>query len=49
MLENKHLDPPRYPKLIIPLEEMMKKTFAVTTSKILVDVTKQLVKEVKEK
>ena len=46
---HKHFDPPRYPKLILPIEEEMKKNFVVTTKKMLVDLTTQLTKEAKKK
>jgi len=49
MQQNKHLDPPRYPRLILPIEEGMKRSFTVTAKKILIDVTKQLTKEIKQK
>ena len=45
--DKKLLDPPRYPNLINPIEDEMKQSFVVTTKKIIIDVTKQLVKEVK--
>lgn len=48
-MENKHLDPPRYPKLINPLEEGMKKKFDITLDKIKIDLTKKLVEEIKSK
>ena len=48
IIKTQHLDPPRYPKLILPIEDQMKKSFAVTTKKIMIDVTKQLTKEVKK-
>jgi hypothetical protein len=44
-----HIDPPRFPKLINPLEDSMKKSFDVTIKKMMIDVTKQLVKEIKVK
>jgi hypothetical protein len=46
---NEHLDPPRYPKLILPLEDDMKKSFDITVKKVMIDVTKQLTKEIKSK
>ena len=46
--ENKHLDPPRYPRLINPLEEEMKTKFEITIKKILIDVTKQLTQVIKQ-
>jgi hypothetical protein len=46
---NEHLDPPRYPVLINPLEQGMKQQFEAVVKKLVIDVTKQLVKEVKEK
>lgn len=42
------IDPPRYPKLIIPLEEEMKKRFNITLDKIKVDIGKELVQEIKK-
>jgi hypothetical protein len=48
-MENKHLDPPRYPKLILPIENGMKKQFELVSKKIIIDITKQLTKEVKQK
>jgi hypothetical protein len=48
-MKHKHLDPPRYPKLTNPIEEIMKKNFEVTLSKIRVDVAKKLVTEIKKK
>lgn len=42
-----HIDPPRYPKLIIPIEQGMKQHFEIVIKKIVIDITKQLVKEVK--
>jgi hypothetical protein len=44
-----HMDPPRYPKLITPLEDCMKKSFDVTIRKIMIDITKQLTQAVKSK
>jgi len=43
------IDPQRYPKVINPIEQEMKQYFEVTSKKILIDVTKQLIKEVKKK
>jgi hypothetical protein len=48
MENNQHLDPPRYPKLIIPIESEMKHAFDVTVKKIMIDVTKQLTQAVKQ-
>ena len=45
--ENRHLDPPRYPRLINPLEEEMKTKFEITVKKIVIDLTKQLTATVK--
>jgi hypothetical protein len=47
--KSEHFDPPRYPKLILPIEEAMKIEFKVTCKKIMIDLTKQLVKEIKSK
>jgi len=47
--DKQHFDPPRYPKLIIPIENEMKRSFVVTSKKILIDITKQLTKEIKQK
>jgi hypothetical protein len=50
MPENdQHIDPPRYPKLITPIEDEMKLSFTIIVKKVLIDVTKQLTKEVKSK
>lgn len=46
--DKKLLDPPRYPNLINPIEDEMKNAFSVTVNKIIVDVAKQLVEEVKK-
>lgn len=43
-----HLDPPRYPKLINPIEESMKKQFDITLDKIKIDFSKRLIQEVKK-
>lgn len=40
-------DPPRYPELIVPLEDEFKKSFAVGMNKMLADITKKMVKIVK--
>lgn len=42
------IDPPRYPKLIIPIEQGMKRSFALVSKKMLIDITKQLTQEVKD-
>ena len=47
--DKKLLDPPRYPNLINPIEAEMKRSFDATTKRILVDVAKQIVEEVKKK
>ena len=47
--ESKHLDPPRYPRLIHPLEQGMKDSFEAVNKKILIDITKQLTTAVKTK
>ena len=44
---NKVLDPPRYPKLITPIEKEMMDSFSLHSKKILIDVTKSLTKEIK--
>ena len=49
IIKPQHFDPPRYPKLILPIEEAMKKSFVVTVKKIQVDLTKQLTAEVKKR
>jgi hypothetical protein len=46
--QSEHLDPPRYPRLILPLEDEMKKSFDITIKKVMIDVTKQLTKEIKK-
>jgi hypothetical protein len=46
--KHRHLDPPRYPEVINPIEQGMKQMFAVTTKKIMIDITKLLTKEVKK-
>ena len=46
--KSEHLDPPRYPKLILPIEDGMKKSFDITIKKVMIDVTKQLTKEIKK-
>jgi hypothetical protein len=46
---SEHLDPPRYPKLIIPIEEGMKKSFDFTVKKIMIDITKQLTQAIKQR
>lgn len=48
-LKSEHLDPPRYPKLITPIESEMKRTFGITVKKIMIDITKQLTQAVKTK
>jgi hypothetical protein len=48
-LKSEHLDPPRYPKLIVPIEDEMKRAFTVTIKKIMIDVTKLLTRAVKQK
>ena len=49
MEDNQHLDPPRYPKLIVPIESEMKWSFDVTVKKIMIDVTKILTQAVKQR
>ena len=49
IIKTQHLDPPRYPKLILPIEDQMKKSFDITLEKIKVDLTKKLVQEIKSK
>jgi hypothetical protein len=49
MENKKHIDPPRYPTTINPIEQNMKRMFNVTIEKLVIDVTKQLTKEVKKK
>jgi hypothetical protein len=48
-VKSEHFDPPRYPKLIVPIEDEMKHSFDVTVKKIMIDVTKQLTQAVKTK
>lgn len=36
-------DPPRFPKLIIPIETEVKQAFAIQMNKLLVDITKRMV------
>jgi hypothetical protein len=40
---SKVTDPPRFPKLIVPIEKEAKISFAVQMNKMLVDVTKKMV------
>ncbi len=47
--KDKHLDPPRYPKLILPIEKEMEKEFDVVMKKMMIDVTKQLTVAMKRK
>lgn len=49
-MNHKHLaiDPPRVPKLIVPIETEMKRSFRAITKKIMIDVTKQLTQELKK-
>jgi hypothetical protein len=42
------VDPPRYPAVIHPLELGMKTHFEAVIKKTIIDITKQLVKEVKQ-
>jgi len=44
---SKVTDPPRFPKLIVPIESEVKKDFAVQMNKMVVDVTKKLVEFLK--
>ena len=44
-----HIDPPRFPKLQPPIEDKMLKMFKGTTNNIIVDITKIMVKQIKEK
>jgi len=37
------IDPPRFPKLIIPIETEVKQAFAIQMNKLLVDITKRMV------
>ena len=37
------LDPPRYPKVIIPYENEMKKTFAESSNRLISALTKKMV------
>lgn len=37
------IDPPRFPKLIIPLESEVKRNFMIQMSKLIVDVTKKMI------
>ena len=46
---NQHIDPPRYPKLINPIELMMKMKFEVTLDLIKIDVGKRMTEELKKK
>jgi hypothetical protein len=46
---NHVLDPPRYPKLITPIETSMKDSFTVVVKKLMIDVTKQLTQAIKYK
>lgn len=43
-----HLDPPRHPHLINPLEESMKRDFKAVLKKMTIDITKQLTEEFKQ-
>ena len=47
--KSEHFDPPRYPRLILPLEDEMKKSFDITIKKVMIDVTKQLTQAVKQR
>ena len=47
--KSEHLDPPRYPKLITPIESEMKRSFDVTVKKIMIDVTKTLTQAIKQR
>ena len=42
-----NFDPPRYPKLINPIEDEMKKQFDVMLGRMKVDFTKKLISAVK--
>ncbi len=42
--ERKVVDPPRFPKVILPYEKEMKDMFNLQMNKMLVDLTKEMVK-----
>lgn len=41
--QTKMEDPPRFPKLIVPIESEVKKDFALEMNKMIVDVTKKMI------